>query len=320
MTLPEFLEWRQVDSVHCVCAECERHCFRRSTLDVIWCYGEQAKQAPSRRNGSQSEFGPGAGERSDDFPARGQHEPGPPSINVNRMTPRQKSPASANRLRSCAEQRLAKPARKVARRPVGEIQKLVHELQVHQIELEMQNEELRRTQLELETARERLLLPYDAAPVGFFTLDAHGVIREANLAAARLLNVDRAKLTGRNLKCFIAPESQAAFCRRQCQLFRTEEKQTFELPVLRSGGAPLIARLEMVAGRTGPAPVTQGLNQSRAQVGHEAVHVEQRVVHIDEEDDVGAQAASTAPAAPAGCAKKNALAISAATGEKYFIV
>ena len=136
------------------------------------------------------------------------------------------------------------------------MQKLVHELQVHQIELEMQNEELRRTQLELETARERLLLPYDAAPVGFFTLDAHGVIREANLAAARLLNVDRAKLTGRNLKCFIAPESQAAFCRRQCQLFRTEEKQTFELPVLRSGGAPLIARLEMVAGRTGPAPVT----------------------------------------------------------------
>ena len=175
------------------------------------------------------------------------------------MTSPRRPPALATRLRARAEKLLAKTSHEVAQMPVEDVQKLVHELQVHQIELEMQNEELRRTQLELETARERLLLPYDAAPVGFLTLDAKGAIWEANLAAARLLEVDRVKLTGRKLTRFIPPESQDAFYLHQRQLFSTEEKQTCELHLLRTGGAPFIARLEMVLEHTGSEPAARCL-------------------------------------------------------------
>lgn len=156
------------------------------------------------------------------------------------------------RLRSRAEKLVASTSRDVAEMPMHDMQKLVHELQVHQIELEMQNDELRRTQAEPEAARPRLLLSYDAAPVGFLTLDAVGDIREANLAAAGLLNLDRIKLTGQKLARFVAPESRDDFSLRLRQLFRTGEKQTCELHLLPAGRPRMIARLETVVERTGP--------------------------------------------------------------------
>jgi PAS domain-containing protein len=69
---------------------------------------------------------------------------------------------------------------------------LVHELQVHQIELEMQNEELSRAQAELDAARARYFDLYDLAPVGYFTISEQGLILEANLMASTLLSVSRA--------------------------------------------------------------------------------------------------------------------------------
>jgi PAS domain S-box-containing protein len=114
------------------------------------------------------------------------------------------------------------------------LEELVHKLEVHQAELEMQNEELRQTQDELETTRERLALLYDSAPVGYLTIDGTGVVREANLTAARLLGCRREQLPGRELFRFLAPESQDAFhffCR---SLVAVEGKRTVELRFRRS--------------------------------------------------------------------------------------
>ncbi|RYZ83077.1 MAG: PAS domain-containing protein, partial [Moraxellaceae bacterium] len=78
------------------------------------------------------------------------------------------------------------------------MQKVVHQLQVHQIELEMQNEELRRIQLQLEAARLRYFDLYDLAPVGYCTLDERGLILEANLMAAKMFDVSRSDLVNKS--------------------------------------------------------------------------------------------------------------------------
>ncbi|AMV73783.1 response receiver sensor diguanylate cyclase, PAS domain-containing [Desulfuromonas sp. DDH964] len=88
----------------------------------------------------------------------------------------------------------------------GDLQSLVHTLEVHQLELEMQNQELQQAQAELLLSRDKYAELYDFAPVGYFTLDAQGRILEVNLAGAKLLRKDRQALTGLSLAEFIADE------------------------------------------------------------------------------------------------------------------
>ncbi len=76
----------------------------------------------------------------------------------------------------------------------GEIQSLLHELEVHQIELEMQNEELRLAQTKLEDLKDKYLDLYDLAPIGYVTINEHGVVIEANLTFAHLLGIARSIL------------------------------------------------------------------------------------------------------------------------------
>jgi PAS domain S-box-containing protein len=138
-----------------------------------------------------------------------------------------------------------------AETPAGDGQDLVHELQVHQVELEMQNEELRRVQLELENSRERFAELYDFAPVAYLTLDAEGVIREANLTAARLLGVSRELLLSRKLTAFIARESQDTFYLQRQLVFTSWTRQTCELQMHSKDGATFFAGLECIVIRDG---------------------------------------------------------------------
>jgi len=84
--------------------------------------------------------------------------------------------------------------------------RLLHELQVHQVELDLQAEELRGSRVELETALRRQTQLYDFAPVGCFTVDAGTVLHELNLAGAKLLGVSRDELLGQALDSFVAPQ------------------------------------------------------------------------------------------------------------------
>jgi PAS domain S-box-containing protein len=118
-----------------------------------------------------------------------------------------------------------------------EIRDKLHELQVHQIELEMQNEELRRAQAQIEAGRERYFDFYDLAPVGFCTLSEQGLLLEANLTAATMLGVHRSVLVKLPISRFILEDDQDLFCQFRRKLFETGEPQECELHLTRPDGS-----------------------------------------------------------------------------------
>ncbi len=102
------------------------------------------------------------------------------------------------KLRLLAEERLRSGIAETSPSPAGaDSLRLYHELQVHQVELEMQNSELRQARDELDTALAKYTDLYDFAPVGFFTLDCNAIIKSVNLAGAGLVGGVRSKLIGR---------------------------------------------------------------------------------------------------------------------------
>lgn len=130
-----------------------------------------------------------------------------------------------------------------------ESSRLLHDLQVHQIELEMQNEELRRVQEELETSRANYFDLYDLAPVGYCTINETGSIREANLTAATLLGVPRNRLAGQPFTSFILPEDQDIYYHHRKILFAGGAPQEAELRLMRPDATSFWAHLAAVAAR-----------------------------------------------------------------------
>jgi PAS domain S-box-containing protein len=122
--------------------------------------------------------------------------------------------------------------------------RVLHDLRVHQIELEMQNEELRRAQEELEASRARYFDLYDMAPVGYLTLSEPGLILEANLTAAALLGVTRDALAKQPLTRFILRDDQDIYYRYRRQLFETGLPQVCEMRMVRAGADPFWVRIE----------------------------------------------------------------------------
>ncbi|MCK9606158.1 MAG: ATP-binding protein [Methylomonas sp.] len=154
----------------------------------------------------------------------------------------------AEQLRVKAETTLQKYSKSVPRisgSPSPETaQWLFHELHVHQIELEMQNEDLKQTQIALETSRARYFALYDQAPVGYLTLDELGVIQQANLTACRLLGVSRSALIERSITDFIRAADQDLYYLHRKQLMTSDLPGVTELHLCKADGVEFWARLE----------------------------------------------------------------------------
>lgn len=119
-----------------------------------------------------------------------------------------------------------------------DIQQVFYELQVHQIELEMQNEALRQAQVELELSHERYFDLYDLAPIGYLTLSPKGIIQEANLTASTLFNVPREALVQHPITDFILPADQDIYYLHTRKLYEQHLSQTYELHLQRADHPP----------------------------------------------------------------------------------
>ena len=124
-----------------------------------------------------------------------------------------------------------------------EIKQVLYELRVHQIELEMQNEELRTTQVALDIARMRYFDLYDMAPIGYITVNREGLILEANLTAAGLLGVPRGSLVKQALSRFIHKDDMDSYYLHRKKLFTTSESQVCELRMVSNNSISFWAHL-----------------------------------------------------------------------------
>jgi PAS domain S-box-containing protein len=164
---------------------------------------------------------------------------------------RRKETSNPADLRRRAEERVgATQTQDLASLSAEEIAKLLHELRVHQVELEMQNENLRGTQEALEESWARYFDLYDLAPVGYVTVTEKGLIVEANLTAANLLGVPRAALVKQPLTRSILPEDQDIYYRHRKELFETGAPQGCELRLKNAADStPFWARIEATLAR-----------------------------------------------------------------------
>jgi PAS domain S-box-containing protein len=132
----------------------------------------------------------------------------------------------------------------------GDALKLLHELQVHQVELAMQHEQLEQSRAEVAESLERYVERFDFAPVGFFTLEPDGRIVEGNLAGAELFAVDRADLPGRSIENLVAADSRPALRAVLERLCKDGPSESCEVYAEQAGGGP--RRLLQVAGKAAP--------------------------------------------------------------------
>jgi PAS domain S-box-containing protein len=113
--------------------------------------------------------------------------------------------------------------------------RLLHELQVHQLELEIQNEELRSAHAELKRSHDRYANLYDFAPVGYLTLDEEGIVHGLNLTLSALLDEGRESLVGERFARAVATSSQVTYLEFRRRLFRSPDPQRVELQLRRGG-------------------------------------------------------------------------------------
>lgn len=152
---------------------------------------------------------------------------------------------SAEELRRQAEKRLQISKQDIIT-PVTpeEAYRLIQELEVHQIELEMQNEELQQARLDLERSLIEYTDLYDFAPVGYITLDQRGVILNVNLTGSRMLGMERSRIVNQHLNNFILASYRSVFSSFLEKVFRNRDQETIEIAMQKEGSGELYAHME----------------------------------------------------------------------------
>jgi PAS domain S-box-containing protein len=151
-----------------------------------------------------------------------------------------------NQLRKRAEELLVDKEGYLPPMSSDEIREIVHELHTHQIELELQNEDMRQVQEELLVSQRKYHDLYEFAPVGYLTANDNGLIIEANLTLTKMLGMERRSLIKRPLSHFIVAEDQDVFYLYRKNLLATQERQAFELQMRKKGGERFWAGMDAV--------------------------------------------------------------------------
>lgn len=148
-------------------------------------------------------------------------------------------------LRRRAERHLREqPARKLSVADHADAQRTLQELQIHQIELELQNEELKLTKAEVDAGLEKYTNLYDFAPVGYFTLGADGTIQQVNLTGTSIVGVQRSRLLGQRFGMLLGPKNRRGFNDFLAQVFTDDVRHCADFELLRQDGLPLFVNIE----------------------------------------------------------------------------
>ncbi len=165
------------------------------------------------------------------------------------------TPSAGQLLRQQAEEitpeNAAQAPENIATMSLDETRRLLHEPRMYQLELELQNEELRRAQLELQTSRAEYIDLYDLAPVGYVTLSEQGLILKVNLTAAVLLGMPRSQLVKQPLSRFIVPNDANTYHRYHRQLWETKTPQACDLQLVNMDETPFWAHLQATVAQDG---------------------------------------------------------------------
>jgi chemotaxis family two-component system sensor kinase Cph1 len=166
-------------------------------------------------------------------------------------------PGVQDDLRRRAEEALQGQPASAGKLSDDDIQRLIHELRVHQIELEMQNEELRLAQEAIEAARDRYFDLFDLAPVGYLLLSETGTVLAANLASASLLGIERNRLENSPMSRYIFIEDQDIFYFHRRKVLQDNIRQEFELRLVRKDGSRVDVHMDCVSIQEQSWPTSQ---------------------------------------------------------------
>jgi PAS domain S-box-containing protein len=169
-------------------------------------------------------------------------------LKTKKKTPKTKPPAS---LRKRAESLLMKQKERLRELSAIDLKKLAHELGTYQIELEMQNDELRRAQGELESSRTKYADLYDFSPVGYFIFDKNGRIQEVNLTGSAMLGNAKRLLVNKPILSYIDPAHRTVFRNHLREVIGTGTGTSCEITLLKKDGSSFQAHLTSISVHTG---------------------------------------------------------------------